>query len=126
MAKKMPKTDTSTIEETKTEEKKDFGKASVNVDSKNGSKSNKKVADKNNSKKKSDKPNIFQKIGKGIKGIFSELKKVTWPKGKDVLSNTAVVLTVVVVFFVVLFIIDYVLSGLLGVITTGKWATMFI
>ncbi len=96
-------------------------KAAVNVDSGNEPKKAKKAV-----KKTSDKPNIFKRMWKGIKGIFSELKKVTWPKGKEVGSNTAVVLVVVVLFFVVLFAIDYVLAGLLGLITNGQWTTMFI
>lgn len=77
-------------------------------------------------KAKSDKPNIFKRMWKGIKGVWSELKKVTWPGGKDVLKNTAVVLTVVVVFFVVLLIIDYVLAGIFGLIASGEWKYMFI
>ncbi len=116
MAKKKPETDTSTVTtqpaaqpETTTQPQ----KAAVNVDSEKAAPKAKK-----NAKKTSDKPNIFKRMWKGIKGIFSELKKVTWPKGKEVGSNTAVVLVVVVLFFVVLFIIDYVLTGLLGVITT--------
>ncbi|MDE5601624.1 MAG: preprotein translocase subunit SecE [Clostridia bacterium] len=62
---------------------------------------------------------------KGIKGVFSELKKVTWPKGKEVGSSTAVVLVVVVLFFVVLFVIDYVLGGIMGLVTTGEWTKVF-
>ena len=58
---------------------------------------------------------------KGIKGVISELKKVTWPKGKDVAKSTAVVLVVVVVFFVVLFVIDYALSGLSSLVVSGDW-----
>ena len=77
------------------------------------------------SNKKSDKPNIFKRMWKGIKGIFSELKKVTWPKGKEVGSNTVVVLVVVVLFFVVLFVIDYVLTGLLGLTTSGQWTHLW-
>ncbi len=77
------------------------------------------------SNKKSDKPNIFKRMWKGIKGIFSELKKVTWPKGKEVGSNTVVVLVVVVLFFVVLFVIDYVLTGLLGLTTSGHWTHLW-
>ena len=69
---------------------------------------------------------MFKRMGKGIKGIVSELKKVTWPKGKEVGKNTAVVLTVVVLFFVILFALDYVLGGLFGLVTDGKWATIFI
>lgn len=84
------------------------------------SKPSKKVA------KKSDKPNIFKRIWKAIKGVISEMKKVTWPKGKDVVKSTAVVLVVVVVFFVILFGIDYVLAGILSLIVSGQWATVFI
>lgn len=131
MAKKTPKTQTSTIEETtQTVETKDVGndvqKAAVNVDSKNESSKAKKSAKKSvNSEKK---PNIFKRMGKGIKGIISELKKVTWPKGKEVGKNTAVVLTVVVLFFVVLFAIDYVLGGIFNVLITddSQWAFIFI
>ena len=63
---------------------------------------------------------------KGLKGIVSELKKVTWPKGKDVAKSTAVVLVVVVAFFIVLFGIDYVLAGILNLIVKGEWAFIFI
>ena len=73
---------------------------------------------------KSDKPNIFKRMWKGIKGVVSELKKVTWPKGKDVAKSTAVVLVVVIVFFVVLFGIDYVLSGLSSLVVDGTWASI--
>lgn len=123
MAKKTPKTETSTIEKTAAEQQDKKQVAAVNVDSKNeSSKSNKKSAKKNVDKK----PNIFQRMAKGIKGIISELKKVTWLKGKDVGKNTAVVLVVVVLFFVILFAIDYVLGGLFGLIVNGKWTTVFI
>ncbi len=116
MANKKPKTDTSNFDSMKQQER-----AAVNVDSNNEPKKTKKAVKKN-----SDKPNIFKRMWKGLKGIFSELKKVTWPKGKEVGSNTAVVLVVVVLFFVVLFIIDYVLAGVFGLITNGSWKTIFI
>jgi preprotein translocase subunit SecE len=80
----------------------------------------------NKTKKASDKPNIFKRMWKGIKGIFSELKKVTWPKGPEVAKSAAVVLVVVVGFFIVLFGIDYVLAGLLNLIVNGEWSTIFI
>ena len=123
MAKQTPKNQTSTQETTNNAAQVEVQKAAVNVDSKNESSNAKKSA---NTKKSSDKPNIFKRMGKGIKGIVSELKKVTWPKGKEVGKNTAVVLTVVVLFFVILFALDYVLGGLFGLVTDGKWATIFI
>ncbi len=121
MAKKTPKTETSTIDKTNNATAQQVQKAAVNVDSKNESSKVKKSA-----KKTSDKPNFFQRISRGFKGVMSELKKVTWPKGKEVGKNTVVVLTVVVIFFVVLFAIDYVLGGLFGLTVNGKWATIFI
>lgn len=78
MAKKTPKTQTSTIEETTQTVKiedtdKDVQKAAVNVDSKNESSKAKKSAKKSANPEK--KPNIFKRMAKGIKGIISELKK---------------------------------------------------
>lgn len=119
MAKKTPKTNTSTVETTRVDTQ---DRASKNVNSKVESQKTKKSAKKTGEKK----PNIFKRMAKAFKGVFSELKKVTWPKGKEVGKNTAVVLVVVVLFFIVLFAIDYVLGGLLGLITNGRWTTIFI
>lgn len=116
MANKKPKNGTSNVEATKQTDK-----LAVNVEPTNTPKKAKKTVKKNQ-----DKPNIFKRMWKGLKGIFSELKKVTWTKGKEVGSNTAVVLVVVVIFFVALFIIDYVLAGVFGLVTTGHWKTIFI
>lgn len=117
MAKKTPKKQTPVVESQKQPI------AAVKVDSpKKEPKKTKKDAKKNSANAK---PNIFKRMGKGIKGTFSELKKVAWPKGKEVGSNTAVVLVVVVLFFIILFIIDYVLSGLFGLVTNGVWTRIF-
>ena len=126
MAKKTPKNQPSTVETSApvvAEETQAPEKAAVNVDSNNELKKAKKSAKKPVADKK---PNPFQRFGRWLKGVFSELKKVTWLKGKDVAKNTAVVLTVVVLFFVVLFVIDYVLAGLLGLIVNKSWTTIFI
>lgn len=136
MAKKMPKTQaqvsnrsvsTATVEETTQKPEmsaKTTQKAAVAVDSK---KAEPKKTAKNVKKQQADKkPNIFRRMWKGLKGIFSELKKVTWPKGKDVLKSTTVVFVVVFAFFIILFGIDYVLAGLLSLIVNGTWATIFI
>lgn len=128
MAKKMPKNTSIIIDNqasnpTKLDstEQKSIQKAAVASDVK-------KVEPKksNKTKKTSDKPNIFKRMWKGIKGIFSELKKVTWPKAKDVAKATSVVIAVVFLFFIVLFCIDYVLAGLLSLIVNGHWAFAFI
>ena len=114
MANKKPKNATSNVETMKKQEK-----AAVNVDATTKPKKAKKAVKKN-----ADKPKLHKRIAKGIKGIFSELKKVSWTSGKDVLKNTAVVLVVVVLFFVALFVIDYVFAGLLSLATQSKWVSI--
>ena len=46
------------------------------------------------------------KIVRFFKEIKSELKKVTWPTGKQVVNNTAIVIAVVVIVGVVIAIFD--------------------
>ncbi len=58
------------------------------------------------------KKNIFHRISKSIKEIISELKKVTWAKGKDVVKNTGVVLVVVLFFLITIGLTDSLLSYL--------------
>ena len=54
--------------------------------------------------------NFFQRTGKKIAKWFremrSELKKVTWPTGKQLLNNTIVALTVMLMVAVVVFLLD--------------------
>lgn len=56
--------------------------------------------------------NFFKKIGDGFRRLKSELKKVTWPKFKDVLKNTGVVLLVTVIFLVIVGCFDLGLSAI--------------
>ena len=58
-------------------------------------------------------------LGKRIKDVFSELKRVTWPTFPKVLKATGVVLMVVLVFLVVATGINQGLQRLLQLITTG-------
>lgn len=55
---------------------------------------------------KSKKPNLFQRIGRFFAKSWSELKKVTWPTFKKVVSNTLIVLAVVLFFSLVVFGFD--------------------
>ncbi len=68
------------------------------------------------SKKKSDKPGFFKRLGGKIKDIFSELKKVTWPSFSKVVKNTGVVLVIVLVFLVVITAFDFGLGQLLNLV----------
>lgn len=61
------------------------------------------------------KPNFFVRTGRRISKWFremrSELKKVVWPSGKQLLNNTLIVLASVVIVGVVLYAFDS-LAGL--------------
>lgn len=56
-------------------------------------------------------------LGKKLKDVFSELKRVTWPTFPKVLKATGVVFMVVLVFLVVTTGINQGLQKLLEVIT---------
>lgn len=65
---------------------------------------------KNNNKIKNKGENgfvrFFKKIGRAFRGMFEELKKVTWPTFASTLKSTGIVLVFVVVFLVVLMGMD--------------------
>ena len=60
-----------------------------------------------------NKPNKPNKAVKFFKDLVSEVKKVVWPDKKQVLNNTAVVLTVCVLSGVFLFIVNSVFGFIL-------------
>lgn len=55
---------------------------------------------------KTKKPGLFKRIGSFFAKSWSELKKVTWPTFKKVVSNTLIVLAVVLFFSLVVFGFD--------------------
>ena len=72
-----------------------------------------------NSGKKSDKPNVFSRMGKGAKRFFKdfkgESKKIVWPDAKTVLKSTGIVLLVVFIVAMIIWGIDAGLtSGISG------------
>ena len=58
------------------------------------------------------KPNIFKRMGKGIKEILSELKKVSWPTFAKVMAETGIVLVVVLFFLLIILGFDSLLAWL--------------
>lgn len=76
------------------------------------------------SKKGDKKPNVFVRIGRWFKekfkGMWSELKKVTWPSFGKVVKNTGIVLVVVLIFGVVITGIDVGLKALLDLMKQVK------
>ena len=67
-------------------------------------------------KKKPHKEKKPNKIGKALKETGNELKKVTWPKFKEVVKQTGIVLVFVLLFAVVLFGIDRLCAWLTGLL----------
>ncbi len=66
---------------------------------------------------KNKKPNFFKRAGAKIKEVFSELKRVTWPKFSTVVKTTGVVLLVILVFLVIVTGVDEGLGALLKLIS---------
>lgn len=55
-------------------------------------------------------------LGKRLKEVFSELKKVTWPSFSKTMKQTGVVVVVVAFFLVLITGADYGLSALLNLL----------
>ena len=76
-------------------------------------------SDKAKKDKKADKkakPSLFARVGKWLKDMKSELKKVVWPSKEDTKTNTIVVLVTVAIAAVVMIALDAIFGGILGLI----------
>ena len=69
-------------------------------------------------KKDDTKPGFFKRIGKWFREMKSELKKVVWPSGKQLLNNTLVVLVSVLIVGIIVCLFDL-LAGF-GIDLLGK------
>ena len=67
-------------------------------------------------KKGEKKPNIFKRMWRKIKEVFSELRKVTWPSIPKTIRQTGVVIAVVLVFLVIIGLVDWGFSALFSLI----------
>ncbi len=63
---------------------------------------------------KEKKPNIFKRIGQFFKEVMGELKKLTWPTGKELASYTATVVAFIVLFAVIIGVLDFAFGKGLG------------
>ena len=66
---------------------------------------------------KNKKDNFFKRMGRKLKEVFSELKKVSWPSFDKIVKQTAVVLGVVLLFMIVITLMDLGLGALLQLLT---------
>ncbi len=108
--KKQPKTTTSKVEKTveekveAVEEVKAEAKVESKATAKKASKNNKKAKVKSNNKvAKSDKN---KNSNKWFKEFKAELKKIVWPTKGQLLENTTVVLSMVILVALVIFLLD--------------------
>jgi preprotein translocase SecE subunit len=58
-------------------------------------------------KEKEKKPNILQRLGKFFREVYGELKKVTWPTPKELISYTATVLAFIFLIAVMIGVLDF-------------------
>ena len=65
---------------------------------------------------KKSKPGIFARIGKWLRELKSELKKVQWPTTKQTVNSTIIVIACVIVVGVVIGLFDYLAGGLYNAI----------
>lgn len=60
------------------------------------------------------KPGIFARIGKWLRELRSELKKVQWPTASQTINNTLIVLAAVLILGAFIWLFDFVASGLIS------------
>lgn len=69
-------------------------------------------------KDKKAKPSLFARVGKWLKDMKSELKKVQWPTRKQTINNTLIVIACVIVVGVFIWIFDYIAGSAIDVLLT--------
>ena len=62
-------------------------------------------------KKSEQKPGFFARVGKWLKEMKSELKKVQWPTRKQTINNTLIVIACVVVVGLFIWVFDFVANN---------------
>ena len=75
-----------------------------------------KAAKAKKDKKSDKKPGFFARIGKWLKDMKSELKKVQWPTRKQTVNNTLIVIACVVVVGIFIWLFDLVANKGIGLI----------
>ena len=73
-------------------------------------------AKKDKKSEKKSKPGVFARIGKWLKDMKSELKKVQWPTRKQTVNNTLIVIACVIVVGVCIWIFDYLANSVIDII----------
>lgn len=67
-------------------------------------------------KDKSKKPGFFARMGKWLRDMKSELKKVQWPTRKQTVNNTLIVIACVIVVGIFIALFDFVAGEAIGLL----------
>lgn len=67
-------------------------------------------------KPKEKKPNFFKRAAKFFKDVSAELKRVTWPTKKDLISYTTAVIAFVILMGVIIGVLDLIFGYLMKLI----------
>lgn len=59
------------------------------------------------------KPGFFSRIGRNLRDLRSEMKKVIWPTKKQLVNNTLVVFIFVAICAIFIGLLDFIFSGAL-------------
>ena len=76
-------------------------------------------AKKDKKPEKQKKPSIFARIGKWLKEMKVELKKVQWPTRKQTVNNTLIVIACVVVVGIFIWIFDFIANSAIDLLLTN-------
>lgn len=69
-------------------------------------------------KKSNKKPGVFARIGKWLKEMKSELKKVQWPTRKQTVNNTLIVIACVIVVGLFIWVFDFIAGSAIEMLIT--------
>lgn len=72
--------------------------------------------EKNGKKPAAKKTGVFKRIATFVKGMISELRKVTWPSFRQVVNNTLVVLVVIIASGAFIGLVDLLFKSLMGLL----------
>ncbi|MDO5733638.1 MAG: preprotein translocase subunit SecE [Eubacteriales bacterium] len=72
-----------------------------------------KKTDNRGKKAKSEKPGFFKRVRNFFKGIWQELKRVSWTDAKTLRQNTATVLVIIFIAAASIWLFDMAIQGVL-------------
>ena len=73
-------------------------------------------AQKDKKSEKKSKPGTFDRIGRWLRELKSELKKVQWPSGKQTVNNTIIVIVCVIIVGAFIWVFDALSNGVISAI----------